>query len=123
LKSQGEKGRETIAMIESQHELVAFLTKLAQEVKVSREPRARRAERLRSTLAAAQKSVAGNMFGGIGAGGVKGVRLNMNPNVVATGFYTEDAEIFKSAMMPLGVSFLTHVPQPDVNAADRIQYK
>eukprot|EP00961_Rhodomonas_salina_P061728 828835-Rhodomonas_salina.1 len=33
------------------------------------------------------------------------------------------AEVFKSAMMPLGVSFLTNVPQPEVNEADRLQHK
>ena len=32
-------------------------------------------------------------------------------------------QVFKSAMMPLGISFLTNTPQPDVKAADRIQYK
>jgi phosphatidylinositol 3-kinase len=47
----------------------------------------------------------------------------MNPSIMATGFYAEDTEIFKSSMMPLGVSFLSSVPQLDVNEADRIQYK
>jgi len=47
----------------------------------------------------------------------------MNPHITATGLVAEDAEVFKSAQMPLGISFLTNMPQPDVKEADRLQYK
>lgn len=120
---RSESGRETIGMIERQHEMVLFLTKLAQEVKGSREARTRKIDRLKSTLAAVQKNTSWGMFSSSASVSQRGVRLNLNPGITTTGFYAEDAEIFKSSMMPLGLSFLSQVPQPDVNAADRIQYK
>jgi hypothetical protein len=30
-------------------------------------------------------------------------------------------QVFKSAQSPLGISFLTNVPQPEVKEADRLQ--
>jgi phosphatidylinositol 3-kinase len=39
------------------------------------------------------------------------------------GLVAEDAEVFKSAQMPLGISFLTNMAQPHVKQADRLMYK
>ena len=58
--------------------------------------------------------VAGGLDGG--AGGGVGMRLNMNPHVIVTGIAAEDSEIFKSNMLPLSISFLTHVPQARAHA-------
>lgn len=106
-----ERGRATITVLEQQHDLVAFLSKLAQDIKNMRESRAKKIERLKAALASTHSMI-------FGSGGT-GVRLNMNPNIIATGLHAEDAEVFKSAMMPLGISFLTHMPQLDVKEADR----
>lgn len=110
-----ERGRATITVLEQQHDLVAFLSKLAQDIKNMRESRAKKVERLKAALASTHSMI-------FGSGG-SGVRLNMNPNIIATGLVADDAEVFKSAMMPLGISFLTHMPQLDVKEADRLQYK
>jgi len=118
-----EKGRSIITVLEQQHDLVTFLTKLAQEIKNMRDSRQRKVERLKSALASTHSMIFGSAGGSAGGGGGGGVRLNMNPNIIAVGLHAEDAEVFKSAMMPLGISFLTNTPQPDVKAADRIQYK
>jgi len=113
---RSEKGRATITVLEQQHDLVEFLTKLAQDIKNARDTRARKVDRLKAALASNHHILFGTSRGA-------GIRLNMNPNITATGLFAEDAEVFKSAMMPLGVSFLTNVPQPEVNEADRLQHK
>ena len=55
LEKKGDEGKEMVRMLEAQHDLVGFLTKLAQDVKSSREARPRKVERLRQVVAPPQK--------------------------------------------------------------------
>ena len=113
---QTDKGRVIMNVLEHQHALVTFLTKLAHDIKKTRETRLKKVERLKAALQATNPV----FFGGPAAAGIV---LNLNPLVTATGLVAEDAEVFKSAQMPLGISFVTNVPQPNVVAADRLVFK
>lgn len=76
-----DKGRATIAILQHQHDLVTFLTKLAHDIKKMRESRQKKVDRLKAALSATHPIIFGSPSSN------SGIVLNMNPHITATGFY------------------------------------
>jgi phosphatidylinositol 3-kinase len=75
-----DNGRATIAILQHQHDLVTFLTKLAHDIKKMRESRQKKVDRLKAALSSTHPIIFGSS-----TSSNSGIVLNMNPHITATG--------------------------------------
>jgi phosphatidylinositol 3-kinase len=78
-----------------QGELVAILAKLGKELRISKESRPKKIEKLRSFISNPKNGLIS----------FPPLDLPLDPNFQITGIYPEKASIFKSALSPLFITF------------------
>ena len=86
-----DQGRATIAILQHQHDLVTFLTKLAHDIKKMRDSRQKKVERLKAALASTHPIIFGS------SSSSSGIVLNMNPHITATGMKFETGEVLSTS--------------------------
>ncbi|KAJ1676804.1 Phosphatidylinositol (PI) 3-kinase, partial [Spiromyces aspiralis] len=83
-------------MLRRQSELVAILSRLSHKIKVSKEPRMAKIEKLRAFLADPKNNLSS----------FPPLRLPLDPSVFVIGIRAEKASVFKSKMQPLFLHFI-----------------